>query len=214
MNGVVFPPGGSNDREASAGVLASGMRPSDPPGSPGARTESASLRDHALKSTYSSRPEGAAERDHAPNRTTDTLPPEGQAARLRDRAAASWLYPMWATQVSDISPDAICHYVDEFMDVQENPTDRIERLIVEQVLLSHHAIGRLHSKAATAPTSEIASSYLHVAAKLTHEFGKLVAVLRDYRTPVLMRTEDDNANHTEQSSKRRRFRQRKACQGA
>jgi hypothetical protein len=119
---------------------------------------------------------------------------------------------MWATQVSDISPDAICHYVDEFMDVQENPTDRIERLIVEQVLLSHHAIGRLHSKAATAPTSEIAGTYLHAAAKLTHEFGKLVAVLRDYRTPVLMRTE--NADDSEQSGKRRRSRQRKACQGA
>ena len=214
MDGVQFQPGGSNSGEASPGVLASGMRPSDPPGSAGARAECASPRDHAPKSTSSSRPESDAQRDHAPNRTTDTLPPEGQAARLRDRAAAAWLYPMWATQVSDISPDAICHYVDEFMDVQENPTDRIERLIVEQVLLSHHAIGRLHSKAATAPTSEIAGTYLHAAAKLTHEFGKLVAVLRDYRTPVLMRTEDDNANHTEQSSKRRRFRQRKACQGA
>jgi hypothetical protein len=121
---------------------------------------------------------------------------------------------LWATQVDDISPAAISHYLDEFMDEQGNPTDRIERLIIEQVLLSHHAVGRLHSKAATAPTSEIASTYLHAAAKLTHEFGKLVAVLRDYRTPVLMRTEDDNANHTEQSSKRRRFRQRKACQGA
>ena len=214
MDGVHFRPGGSNSREASAGVSASGMRPSDPPGSSGARAENASLRDHAPKSTYSSRPEGAAQRDHAPNRTTDTLPPEGQAARLRDRAAASWLYLLWATQVDDVSPAAISHYLDEFMKDQGNPTDRIERLIIEQVLLSHHAIGRLHSKAATAPTSEIAGTYLHAAAKLTHEFGKLVAVLRDYRTPVLMRTEDDNANHTEQSGKRRRFRQRKACQGA
>ena len=214
MDGALFPPDGSNNREASARVLASGMRPSDPPGSPGARAECASLPDHAPKSTYSSRPEGAAQRDHAPNRTTDTLPPEGQAARLRDRGAASWLYTLWATQVTDISPDAICHYLDEFMHDQGNPTDRIERLIVEQVLLSHHAIGRLHSKAATAPTGEIAGTYLHAAAKLTHEFGKLVAVLRDYRTPVLMRTEDDNANDTEQSGKRRCFRQRKACQGA
>ena len=189
MDGVLFPAGGSNNREAGAGVLASGMRPSDPPGSPGARAECASLRDHAPKSTYSSRPEGAAQRDHAPNRTTDTLPPEGQAARLRDRATASWLYLLWATQVTDISPVAISHYLDEFMDEQGNPTDRIERLVIEQVLLSHHAIGRLHSKAATAPTSEIASTYLHAAAKLTHEFGKLVAVLRDYRTPVLMRTD-------------------------
>ena len=210
MDGALFRPGSSNSREASAGVLASGMRPSDPPGSPGARAECASLRDHAPKITYSARPEGAAQRDHAPNRTTDTLPPEGQAARLRDRGAASWLYTLWATQVTDISPDAICHYLDSFMGDQGNPTDRIERLIVEQVLLSHHAIGRLHSKAATAPTGEIAGTYLHAAAKLTHEFGKLVAVLRDYRTPVLMRTEDD-ANDTEQSGKRLRSRQRKAC---
>jgi hypothetical protein len=118
---------------------------------------------------------------------------------------------LWATQVNDISPDAISHYLDEFMKDQGNPTDRLERLIIEQLLLSHHAIGRLHAKAATAQTSEIASTYLHVAAKLTHEFGKLVAVLRDYRTPVLMRTEDDNANDTEQSGKRLRSRQRKAC---
>jgi hypothetical protein len=65
------------------------------------------------------------------------------------------------------------------------PRDPLERLLVEQLVLLHHAAGRLVVKAASANTPE-ASSLLHAAAaRLFAEYRKGLLALKDYRSPAM-----------------------------
>jgi hypothetical protein len=74
-------------------------------------------------------------------------------------------------------------------------------MLLEQVLLSHNVIGQLHARAASAPTPEAAGIYHAAAARLMHEFGKMVSTFKNYRAPVLIQVEDED--DTGQGSKQR-----------
>ena len=57
-------------------------------------------------------------------------------------------------------------------------------MLIEQLAMAHHAVGRLHWKAATAGTLEAAAVYLGAACRLTGEFRKSALALKGYRAPA------------------------------
>ncbi|MBM4072097.1 MAG: hypothetical protein FJ271_24700 [Planctomycetes bacterium] len=75
-------------------------------------------------------------------------------------------------------------YLDDIMKSAGNPTDPIERMLIEQLVLAHHNIGRLHVAAATARNAEEANVYNAATARLTAEFRRSALALRTYRMPL------------------------------
>jgi hypothetical protein len=72
-------------------------------------------------------------------------------------------------------------YVLRTLEAAGSPSDPIERMLIEQICLAHHNIGRLHVKAATADNPEEARVSLGAAALLTGEFRRCVLALKSYR---------------------------------
>ena len=62
-----------------------------------------------------------------------------------------------------------------------NATDPIERMMLEQLTLAHHSIGRLMAKAATSDSFEHAEMYHSTSTKLLGEFGRLALCIKNYR---------------------------------
>ena len=58
------------------------------------------------------------------------------------------------------------------------PTDPLEIMLIEQLLMAHHRLGMLHTKAATAATVEAGSLYNSAAVRLMAEFRKTSLALR------------------------------------
>lgn len=69
-----------------------------------------------------------------------------------------------------------------------NPTDPVERMLIEQLAMAHHRIGQLHAQAEQAQASEQAKVYLTAAARLTGEFRRLALAIRQYRQPMPRRS--------------------------
>jgi hypothetical protein len=76
-------------------------------------------------------------------------------------------------------------YHDNVLEAAGQPTDPIEVMLVEQLLMAHHRIGDLHSLAASATKTDAAAIYNAAAVRLMGEFRKTSLALRDYRTPKL-----------------------------
>lgn len=85
---------------------------------------------------------------------------------------------------SEIGSSAWKVYLDEFVRDTGDPTDPIERLMVQQLALAHHRIGQLHIRAESADSVEAAKQYAAAAVRLTGEFRRLALALRQYRQPV------------------------------
>ena len=62
-----------------------------------------------------------------------------------------------------------------------NATDPVERMMLEQLTLAHHSIGRLMAKAATADNLEHAEMYHSMSARLLGEIGRLALCIKSYR---------------------------------
>lgn len=60
-------------------------------------------------------------------------------------------------------------------------------MLVEQIALAHHNIGRLHVQAARAETIQQANAYNSAAARLLAEFRRSVLALKSYREPPTTR---------------------------
>ncbi len=62
------------------------------------------------------------------------------------------------------------------------PSDPLEAMLVEQLALGHHAIGRTHVRAATAGNADAAKIYYSAAARLQGEFRQSLLALKAYRS--------------------------------
>lgn len=67
---------------------------------------------------------------------------------------------------------------------QMAPADPLEAMLVEQIALSHHALGRAHVRAANATNAEVAKIFFTAAAKLQAEFRQSLLALKGYRAPA------------------------------
>jgi hypothetical protein len=72
-------------------------------------------------------------------------------------------------------------YVTDLLQEAGNPSDPVERMLVEQLVLAHHKIGSLHAEAAGAKGTAAALCNA-AAARLMAEFRKSALALKTYRT--------------------------------
>jgi hypothetical protein len=72
-------------------------------------------------------------------------------------------------------------YLDDVLSRCSDPADPIERMLLEQLALAHHALGRLHVRAAEARSLPEAQLYHASAARLLGEFRLTALALKTYR---------------------------------
>jgi hypothetical protein len=113
------------------------------------------------------------------------LPPvDVHALSLRWSAAGCYLYGASAGVFPQVETVAFTKYMDGLRWAAGDATDPVEQMLIEQVALAHHAVGRLHIKASAAEGAVAAGVYLAAAARLTAEFRKTALALKDYRAPA------------------------------
>lgn len=116
----------------------------------------------------------------APQPTTMT--PEQQATNLQEMSGAAFLYgTMGELFGSAIDGPGYKAYRDSLLADAGSPTDPIEIMLVEQLILAHNALGRLHCKAANATQLEATQIFNAAAARLSAEFRKSSLALAEYR---------------------------------
>ena len=99
-------------------------------------------------------------------------------------AAAMYLCGSSAGTFPKVETAAYSRYVQKLREDAGDPDDPVEQMLVEQLALAHHAVGRLHLKAATAETVEAAGVFLAAAARLMAEHRKTTLALKTYREPA------------------------------
>ena len=85
---------------------------------------------------------------------------------------------------SNISPESFVAYLDQLLEEAGQPTDPIERMLIEQIAMAHHNIGRLYVRAASAETLDQVNVYNAAAARLLAEFRRAAIALKTYREPT------------------------------
>ena len=70
-----------------------------------------------------------------------------------------------------------------------NPSDPIERTLIEQLALAHFSIGRLHMKACSMEVPKLAIAYSDSATRLLAEFRRCSLALEDFRAKQATRKE-------------------------
>jgi hypothetical protein len=83
-----------------------------------------------------------------------------------------------------LSIDSCDFYLQQMMIEAGSPQDPIERMMIEQLALVHHNIGRLYVKAASAETMLQEKILLAAVARLVGEFRRGILALKKYREPT------------------------------
>ena len=72
-------------------------------------------------------------------------------------------------------------YLDELIRDSGNPTDRVEIMLLEQIVICHHLSMKMQTLAEKAQGTEAIELYLVAASRLNAEFRKTVMALKEYR---------------------------------
>lgn len=107
---------------------------------------------------------------------------EAWAGNLKEVAPAAYLYgsmgavggPAYGIECSQV-------YLRQLLEDAGSPVDPIERMLIEQLALAHHNIGRLHMRAAAAREPEEHKVLNAAAARLMGEFRRSALALKFYR---------------------------------
>jgi hypothetical protein len=75
-------------------------------------------------------------------------------------------------------------YLEDFVRDAGNPSDPVERLLLEQLGFAHLRVAQLHSNAAQAGQVEAARVYTSAAARLLAELRRLALAVKSYRQPA------------------------------
>jgi hypothetical protein len=87
-----------------------------------------------------------------------------------------------------VGPSGWKIYLDQFVRDADDPSDPIERLMLQQLALAHYRVGELHAQAAQAQSVEAMKLYSAAATRLTGELRRLALALRQYRCPIPKRS--------------------------
>lgn len=149
---------------------------------------------HSLVSTTSSRSTTKEKEDEDvkekpidpmnPNNLTDEEKLEAVGKAFSDGGGAVYI-GLIAQEIFSphVSPEAIKKAMEQIHAQCGNSTDPIERMMVEQLTLANHSIGRLMVKSASADNFEQAAMYQASATKLLAEFRRLALSIKKYREP-------------------------------
>jgi len=101
---------------------------------------------------------------------------------LKYKAAASYLAGSTGGVFRGSMPwEAFSYYLGDLFQEAGSPTDPIERMLLEQIALAHHNIGRLQMESANAEMIASAKIYSDSAVRLMGEFRRTVLALKQYR---------------------------------
>jgi hypothetical protein len=131
----------------------------------------------------------------SPKKATASTPPPGRvfasqgeldAAIIGDLAMPGRLHSM--LDMANVGPDGTRVYTEQFLTKATEREDPVERLILEQLLILHHRLLRLHDEASKATETEAIKVYNAAAARLSGEFRRLALALWKYRSPAVTKT--------------------------
>jgi hypothetical protein len=87
-----------------------------------------------------------------------------------------------AVEISQYINGSACRiYLERFLVDCGNPTDPVERMMLEQLALAHFRTGQLHAKAGITENAEAVKLLSAAAARLLGEFRRTALALRVYR---------------------------------
>ena len=122
--------------------------------------------------------------------------PEAQTGLMQHGSAAVYLHAATNRILGGrVQPDAHYHYIDRVC-AAEAVEDPIAKMMAEQLIWCHHAIGGLHIRAADAERFEESGVYMALVAKLMNEFRRTATALGDVGKPVASKTETTGADPT------------------
>ena len=102
----------------------------------------------------------------SPEERDEFLTRQGLAYNVKYRTAACYLQANTHPAInSQISLESFATYLETLLEEAGNPTDPIERMLVEQLAIAHHNIGRLYMKAAASESLEQAEVYNAAASR-------------------------------------------------
>jgi len=109
--------------------------------------------------------------------------PHAEAFNIEQNFVAACLRD--ATRISDFSVEGFKKLRDDFVQKGSTTNDPIEQLMLEQILLLHHRLARVHALAGKANDVEALRILSAAAARLSGELRRMVLALRSYRSPVV-----------------------------
>lgn len=110
---------------------------------------------------------------------------QGHAHNLKHSIPAAYIYATISKICGEtVSCEAFREYLNKIHEEAGQSSDPIERMLIEQITLAHHNIGRLTARAAAASTPEHDAVYSTSAARLLAEFRRAVLALKKYREPT------------------------------
>jgi hypothetical protein len=125
--------------------------------------------------------EPAASAGDTPVRMTANEVSDHFASQLRDTAAAAFLFSSMAGTFTQADTAAFRKFRDQLLADAGGPTDPIEIMMIEQIILAHMNIGRLQFRSSTAESVELARGYGNMAAQLLAEFRRTCLALQAFR---------------------------------
>jgi hypothetical protein len=120
--------------------------------------------------------------------TTAELPVTSEPTRhpdeqtLTDGSCSMYLYAstLKALNVSG-GPEGFLQYRERFLHNCGSPTDPIEVMLIESLMLAHHSAGRLLVSSAAADQCDVATAYSMASTKLMAEVRRGALALQEYR---------------------------------
>jgi len=120
-----------------------------------------------------------------------------QADALQNIAGAAYLSTVVAATIGNsYRPESYVEYRNQLLKQCGDPTDPLEVMLLEQIAMAHHAIGRLRLKSAITEPAGAAVAYSDAGTRLLAEMRRCVLGLEDYRTRRSIR------GHTSHGSER------------
>ena len=127
-----------------------------------------------------------AGQENTPADGLSRLTPRQQHRFLKDVAVPLALQQIHG--VAGVGPPGTKLLVAGYLAEARKSTDPVERMVLEQMVLVHHRLCRLHVEAAGAQSLEQARVLNGAAARLTAELRRLVLAIRAYRMPPSARS--------------------------
>ena len=135
-----------------------------------------------------------------PDDFSDLTDRQRQAMTVRDAVIPALMQTAIAPAGS-IDGTTARGYRDQLLQDMGDPTDALERMLIEQAALAHVMTMQLHASTAMAKTPEGAGVYAAAAARLMAELRRTILAVREYRTPltrpVVTKIEQQNVAHTQ-----------------
>ena len=105
------------------------------------------------------------------------------ARNIRETGGACYLYGSLTMFLGQGQHDiaSFLEYLKQLLHDAGNPTDPIEVMLIEQLVLAHHNLGRLHVRAASAKDIQEHEVFNAAAARLTAEFRRTALAVGHYR---------------------------------